>query len=197
MKLGKLLQAPPVEWHLTPERERELGDLTEQILAAALAIETEPKVLKALTIALALHTPDSEAGDLRSLDLSGARAADAYWARIDFRYADFYRADLTDASLRKAKLQNAQFREAVLRNAVLADAECTDANFKLADLRGADLTGADLQSANFEDVRVFGARLDGALVGDNPDCWVDVSSAGDGSKTVHVTEWLTGATAGR
>jgi hypothetical protein len=197
MKLGKLLQAPPVEWHLTPERERELGDLTEQILAAALAIETEPKVLKALTIALALHTPDSEAGDLRNLDLSGARAADAYWARIDFRYADFYRADLTDASLRKAQLQNAQFREAVLRNAVLADAECADANFKLADLRGADLTGADLQSANFEDVRVFGARLDGALVGDNPDCWVDVSSAGDGSKTVHVTEWLAGAKAGR
>ncbi len=80
---------------------------------------------------------------------------------------------------------------------MLAEAECADANFKLADLRGADLTGADLQSANFEDVRVFGARLDGALVGDNPDCRVDVSSAGDGSKTVHVTEWLAGAKAGR
>ena len=76
MKLGKLLQAPPVEWHLTPERERELGDLTEQILAAALAIETEPKVLKALTIALALHTPDSEAGrssQSRPLGRSGRR----------------------------------------------------------------------------------------------------------------------------
>ena len=170
MKLGKLLQAPPVEWHVAPERERELGDLTEQILAAALAIETEPKVLKALTIALGLHAPTAEAADLRNLDLSGARAADAYWARIDFRYADFYRADLTDASLRKAQLQNAQFREAVLRNAVLADAKCAEANFKLADLRGADLTGADLQSANFEDVKVFGARLHGAVVGGNPDC---------------------------
>jgi Pentapeptide repeats (8 copies) len=196
MKLGKLLEAPPVEWHVTPERERELGDLTEQILAAALAIETEPKVLKALTIALALHTSTSEAGDLRNLDLSGARAADAYWARIDFRYADFYRADLTAASLRKARLQNAQFRETILRNAVLADAECGEANFKLADLRGADLSGADLRAANFEDVKVFGVKLDGALVGDNPDCSVDVSSAGDGSETVRVDRWLAGATAG-
>ena len=197
MRLGKLLQAPPMEWHVSAERERELGDLTEQILAAALAIETEPKVLKALTIALALHSPDSEAGDLRNLDLSGARASDAYWARIDFREADFYRADLTDASLRKAQLQSAQFRETVLRNAVLTEADCAGANFKLADLRGADLSGADLRSASFEDVKVFGAKLNGAVVGENPDCFVDVSPAGDGSTTIRAEEWLAGASAGR
>ena len=195
MRLGKLLEAPPVEWHMSTERQSELGDLTEQILAAALAIETDPKVLKALTIALALHAPDAEAGDLQNLDLSGAKAVDAYWARIDFRYADFYRADLTQASLRKAKLQGAQFRESILRNAVLAGANCEGANFKLADLRGADFSGADLQSANFEDVKVFGATLDGALVGGNPDCSVDLSPKGDGSKTVGAADWLAGAAA--
>jgi uncharacterized protein YjbI with pentapeptide repeats len=193
MRLGRLLEALPVEWHVSADRRRELGDLTEQILAAALAIETEPKVLKALTIALALHPEDAKAGDLRNLDLSGAKAVDAYWARIDFRYADFYRADLSEASLREAKLQGAQFRESILRNAVLAEAKCEGANFKLADLRGADFTGADLQSANFEDVKVFGARLSGALVGGNPDCSVDVSPKGDGSKTIGAADWLAGA----
>jgi Pentapeptide repeats (8 copies) len=193
MRLGKLLEAPPVEWHVTPDRQRELGDLTEQILAAALAIEKEPKVLKALTMALALHPPDAKAGDLQELDLSGAKAVDAYWARIDFRYADFYRADLTHASLREAKLQGAQFRETVLRHAVLAEAKCEGANFKLADLRGADLRGADLKSANFENVKVFGAKLDGALIGGNPDCSVDVSPKGDGSKTIGAADWLADA----
>jgi hypothetical protein len=197
MRLGKLLEAPPVEWHIDPDRQRELGDLTEQILAAALAIETDPKVLKALTIALALHPPDAKAGDLQQLDLSGAKAVDAYWARIDFRYADFYRADLTQASLREAKLQGAQFRETILRNAVLAEAKCEGTNFKLADLRGADFTGADLQAANFEDVKVFGAKLDGALVGGNPDCAVDISPKGDGSKTVAAAEWLASANSAR
>lgn len=193
MRLGRLLEAPPVEWRLSADRQRELGDLTEQILAAALAIETEPKVLKALTIALALHPSDTKAGDLQNLDLSGAKAVDAYWARIDFSYADFYRADLTDASLREATLQGAQFRESILRNAVLADAKCAGANFKLADLRGVDFRGADLQSANFEDVKVFGASLDGALVGANPDCSVDVSPEGDGSETIGSADWLAGA----
>jgi hypothetical protein len=196
MRLGKLLEAPPVEWHVSPDRQRELGDLTEQILAAALAIETEPKVLKALTMALALHPPDEKAGDLQELDLSGARAVDAYWARIDFRYADFYRADLTHASLRKAKLQGAQFRETILRHAVLAEATCEGANFKLADLRGADFSGADLQSANFEDVKVFGAKLDGAIIGGNPDCSVDVSPKGDGSKMIDARDWLARSSAG-
>lgn len=194
MRLGKLLEAPPVEWRVSPDRQRELGDLTEQVLAAALAIETEPKVLKALTMALALHPADAEAGDLKELDLSGAKAVDAYWAKIDFQYADFYRADLTHASLRKAKLQGAQFRETILRHAVLADAKCEGANFKLADLRGADFSGADLQSANFEDVKVFGAKLDGARIGGNPDCSVDVSPKGDGSKTMAAADWLAGAT---
>jgi Pentapeptide repeats (9 copies) len=190
MKLGKLLEAPPVEWHVSEQRTRELSTLTKQVLAASLAIERERKVLKALTIAIGLHAPHAEAADLRGLDLSGARAADAYWARIDFTYADFYRADLSNASFRKARLESAQFRETTLQSAVLVEAMCANANFKLADLRGADFSGADLRGANFEDVKVFGVKLDAAQLGDNPDCHVDLSPDGDGSQRLRVTEWL-------
>jgi hypothetical protein len=195
MRLGKLLQAPPVEWHIGDERRQELSQLTKQLLAASLAIEHEPRVLKALTIALALHADESGNADLRGLDFSGARARDAYWARIDFGYADFYRADLTDASLRKAILDGAQFRETTLANAVLTEARCEGATFKLADLRGANLDGANLKGARFENVRVFGASLAGAEVGDNPAGEVDVSPEGDASQTIAVSEWLARAAA--
>lgn len=195
MRLGKLLQSPPVEWRVSAERRQELSRLTKQVLAASLAIEKEEKVLKALTIALGLHAEESEHADLRELDLSGARAKDAYWARIDFRYADFYRADLTDASLRKALLDGAQFRQTILTNAVLAEASCEGATFKLADLRGANLDGAKLHGATFENVRVFGASLVGAEIGENPEGQVDVSPEGDASQTMPVSEWLAQASA--
>lgn len=191
-KLGKFLQSFPVEWDLSPERHAELRDLTKKVLAASLAIETEPKVLKTLTIAIALSDPSLEAGDLRAVDLSGARAADAYWARIDFTDADFYEADLTRASLRKAVLSRAQFRDTKLVGAVLADAGCEEANFKFTDLRGADLSGATLRGANFEGAKVFGVKLDDRTTfGQNPDHEVDVSEAGDGSQTMSVVGWLT------
>jgi hypothetical protein len=195
MRLGKLLQAPPVEWRVSEDRRQELSRLTKQVLAASLAIEKEEKVLKALTIALGLHGEESEHADLRELDLSGAKANDAYWARIDFRYADFYRADLTDASLRKAILDGAQFRQTILANAVLTEASCEGATFKLADLRGANLDGARLRGATFENVRVFGASLVGAEIGQNPDGQVDVSPEGDASQTMPVGEWLEQASA--
>ncbi len=81
MRLGKLLQSPPVEWRVSDARRQELSQLTKQVLAASLAIEKDEKVLKALTIALGLHAEESEHADLRELDLSGAMAKDAYWAR--------------------------------------------------------------------------------------------------------------------
>jgi hypothetical protein len=190
MKLGKLLQSPPVEWKSTAERRQELSDLTKQILAASLAIEKDAKVLKALSIAIAMHAKESDASDLRELDFSGATAANAYWARIDFTYSDFYRADLANASFRQATLKGAQFFETTLRNAVLAGAVCEGTNFKLADLRGADLSGADLRKASFEDGKVFGVNLEGAQVGENPDSRVDVSPDGDGSQLMNVVDWL-------
>lgn len=190
MKLGKVLQAPPVEWHLEDERRDEIWSLTKQLLAASLAIETEPKVLKALTIAVALHAAHDEHGDLRGLDFSLARAADAYWARIDFSYADFYKADLTGASLRKANLGSAQFREANLQGAVLAEAACQKTNFKLTDLRHADLSGADLTGASFESAKVHGVVLAGATLAPSGHHVVDLSERGDGSELRSVADWL-------
>jgi Pentapeptide repeats (8 copies) len=190
MKLGKLLQAPPIEWHLEAPRRDELWSLTKQILAASLAIETDEKVRKALTIAIGLHSTAAERGNLRELDLSLARAADAYWANIDFSYADFYRADLTRASLRRSTLSGAQFRETVLANAVLADATCNGTNFKFADLRGADLSGADLTAASFEHAKVYGVVLTGATLEDIPEYVVDISPGADGAQTVLVNDWI-------
>ena len=190
MKLGKVLQSPPVEWHLEDERREEIWSLTKQLLAASLAIETEPKVLKALTIAVALRAKRDEHGDLRELDFSLARAADAYWARLDFRGADFYKADLTGASLRKAKLGGAQFRETLLRGAVLAEASCERANFKLTDLRNADLTGADLTGASFESAKVHGVVLAGATLASLDEHVVDLSERGDGSQLLSVADWV-------
>jgi hypothetical protein len=190
MKLGKVLQSPPIEWHLEDERRDEIWSLTKQLLAASLAIETEPKVLKALTIAVALHAAPDEHGDLRGLDFSLARAADAYWARIDFSYADFYKADLAGASLRKAKLGGAQFRETVLRGAVLVEASCEKTNFKLTDLRDADLSGADLTGASFESAKVHGVVLSGATLASLGDHVVDLSERGDGSELESVGDWI-------
>jgi Pentapeptide repeats (8 copies) len=190
MKLGNVLQSPPVEWHLEDERRDEIWALTKQLLAASLAIEKEPKVLKALTIAVALHAGQDEHGDLRGLDFSLARAADAYWARIDFRYADFYKADLTGASLRKAKLGGAQFRETVLQGAVLVEATCEKANFKFTDLRNADLSGADLTGASFERAKVHGVVLAGATLASLGEHVVDLSERGDGSELQSVGAWV-------
>ena len=190
-KLGKFLQSFPTEWDLTPQRHEELRDLTKKVLSASLAIETEPKVLKTLTIAIALSDPSQELGDLHQVDLSGAHAEDAYWARIDFTDADFYRADLTRASLRKSVLTRAQFRDTKLNDAVLADASCEAANVKSTDLRGADLSGAMLKKASFEGAKVFGVKLDPATTfGENPDHEVDVSELGNGSETISTAQWL-------
>ncbi|HEX6289961.1 MAG TPA: pentapeptide repeat-containing protein [Herpetosiphonaceae bacterium] len=199
VKLGSILKAFPVEWNVKDERRDELIQLTKQVLAAALSIEENDKVLKSLTIALVLHKPwensstDKEKqrlGDVRELDLSGANACDAYWARVDFSYTDFYRANLELVSFRKSILQGAQFRETKLKDAVLIEANCEGANFKLADLRGADFSQARLFKANFEGAKVHGVNMSGAELGANPNVKVDTSEKGDGSQMVDFADWL-------
>lgn len=200
VKLGMILKSFPYEWVVDDLRREQMIQLTKQVLAVSLAIEGNPKVLKTLTIALVLHKrleDDSKepgkqraVGDVRELDLSGAKAVDAYWARVNFSYSDFYRANLAGASLRGSVLRGAQFREANLRDAVLAESNCLEANFKLADLRRADLTNATLMKSKFEEAKVFGCVLKGAKFGDNTDDWVDYSEAGDGSHKIKLTEWL-------
>lgn len=212
VKLGAFLRSFPSEWNVSDERRGQLIQLTKQVLAAAVAIESDPKVLKTLTIAMALHQPWkkgldgksqepnddpggvdlSEYGDLRGIDLSGAKATDAYWARVNFSRCDFYGATLRKCSFRRAILRGAQFREAILHEAVFEEAHCEGANFKLADLRGANFTSAWFdKDVKFDGARVAGAVLSG-VHGAIPDTVVDTSPAGDGSAMTSLHQWLAG-----
>lgn len=192
VKLGSVLRSFPSEWNVSDERKEQLFQLTKQVLSAALSIETDKKVLKTLTINLILHKPASDRGlaRVKELDLSGAKAEDAYWARGDFEYSDFYAADLSRASFRKSNLSGAQFREANLTNAVFAESICTHTNFKMADLRQASFNKASLNSVNFEYAKVHSVSLIDAQIENTPECQVDISEQGDGSRLISVSMWL-------
>ena len=199
VKLGALLKSFPAEWSVSEARRDQMIQLTKQVLSACLAIEKDEKVLKTLTIALVLHrrwgddpaeVKKKKFGDASNLDLSGAKAEDAYWARVDFTYADFFKAKLAHASLRESVLVGAQFREADLRHAVLADADCERANFKQCDLRHADLTGAKLAGATFAGARVHGAKFGGALPPDADAATVNVSPEDGGVEESGLAAWL-------
>src|SRR5713226_964323 len=55
VKLGAILKSFPAEWTVNEARKEQIIQLTKQVLAAALSIEKDRKVLKTLTIALVLH----------------------------------------------------------------------------------------------------------------------------------------------
>lgn len=196
VKMGDILASFPEEWKVSQEMQKQLILLTKKILAASLAIENDPKVLKTLTIALVQHRPWTDDidkkgfADAQGLDISGTTARDAYWARVDFTYADFYKADLTQASFRAAILKGVQFRETIMSESVLVRSDCEGANFKMADLRGANFSEANLRGANFEQARVYGTTLTNAKIWNNPDAEVDISKNGDGSETMRVHKWL-------
>lgn len=188
VKLGMVLRSFPAEWAEDDARREQLIQLTKQVLAASLAIEDDVRVRKALTIALVRHKPEgSKHSDARDLNLSEAKAFDAYWAKADFTYSDFYKADLTDASLRESILHKAQFRQTTLHQAVLRDADCREATFKFADLKGADLRGV-----NFDKAKIWKCDATGVKFDDTTRGHVDVSEEGDGSRMVGVKEWLSG-----
>jgi len=192
VKLGSILKSFPSEWNVSKKRVQQIIDLTKQVLAAALSIEDEGKVLKTLTINMVLHKPESSDGfaDVKNLDLSGAKAEDAYWAKCDFEYADFYLANLTRTSFRRSNLSGAQFRESNLTKTVFDESTCKGTNFKMADLRGASFRGAIIDSVNFEDAKVYSVSLEGANIDNLPDCTVDLSEDADGTEIVPLSEWL-------
>ena len=192
VKLGSILKSFPAEWSVSDARREQLMQLTKQVLAAALSIETDKKVLKTLTINLVLYRdqPDDALANVRGLDLSGASAHEAYWARCDFSYADFYAANLARASFRKSTLSGAQFREATANQTIFNEADCTDANFKMADLRGASFVNATLHATNFDGAKVHAVSLTGAKLSNLPACMVDMSEQGDGSLLVSIEEWI-------
>jgi len=191
VKLGSVLKSFPAEWNVSHVRRNQLFQLTKQVLAAALSIETDKKVLKTLTINLVLHRPESAGmASVQEMDLSGAKAEDAYWARCNFSYADFYAADLSRVSFRKSDLSGAQFRESNLINAVFDQSVCGNTNFKMADLRGASFKEATLKAVNFEYAKVHAVSLVGAHIEDTLECQVDVSENGDRSQLLSVNTWL-------
>lgn len=156
MKLGSLLQEFPSEWDVSPSRKEQLRHQTKQVLAMALATETELKVRRALAIAIAMDS------NLKGLDLSGAQANNAYWAKKDFTDTDFFQADLSQASFRQAILHRTQLRSANLQETVLIEANCVETNFKLANLSRADLSNTNMAKAIFVDANLQGADLRGA-----------------------------------
>src|SRR5436190_3369980 len=200
VKLGAILSSFPSEWNISDTRRQELIALTKQVLSASLSIEQHDKVRKTLTIALVMHrrwhddpsaTADQKKlADVRGLDLSGAKAAEAYWANGDFSFADFYLADLTAASFRNSILRAAQFRQSDLRRTVLVKARCENANFKFADLRDADLSEGTFDQTVFEGAKVHGCVLEKIQATNIPEGHVDVSVAGDGSELKKVSLWL-------
>lgn len=192
VKLGSILKSFPAEWNVSDIRKEQILQLTKQVLAAALSIEEDPKVLKTLTISIVLHKPGPGDGlaNVQELDLSGAKAEDAYWAKCNFEYSDFYMADLSRASFRKSNLSNAQYRESNLRNAVFKESFCKNTNFKMADLRGASFDGAILDSVIFEDAKVYSISFNEVKIENIRDCQVDISVDGDRSQMIAVSEWI-------
>ena len=192
VKLGAILKSFPAEWNVSDTRKEQLLQLTKNVLAAALSIETDQKVLKTLTINLVLHKPESSGGlaSVQELDLSGAKAIDAYWAKCNFEYADFYAAELSRASFRKSNLSGAQYRESILKNAVFVESICMNTNFKMADLRGASFDRANLNSVNFDHAKVHSVSIKEVTIKNILECTVDVSLDGDGSQLVSVSEWI-------
>jgi hypothetical protein len=179
VKLGAILKTFPAEWEVGKERKEQLIQLTKEVLAAALSIEKDLKVLKTITIALVLDKSiEGKIGEkkvkfsnVKNLDLSGAKAQDAYWAKADFSYADFFKAELQKTSFRDAILTYAQFREANLRKAVLVNAIC--------------------ENANFEGAKVYDMNLQGAiLTGVKTDVLVDVSENDDAPVMMNFGDWL-------
>lgn len=198
VKLGSVLQSFPSEWKITDPQKQQMKQLTKQILAAALATESDLKVLKTTTIAIALDRSlparkvgEKNVADLRELDLSTVKADDAYWADIDFSSTDFYKANLVSASFRRSVLTKSQFREANLSKAVFNEADCSGTSFKLADLRDASFVEATFSNVDFEMAKVHGVRIDiNAIKGSNLSLKVDNSPFGDGSDLITVEEWL-------
>lgn len=198
VKLGAILKSFPAEWDIPEERQQQMIRLTKEVLAAALALESDPKVLKTLTIALVLHkplesvpqqatTPNAHA---RNLDLSHAKANEAYWANANFSNTDFFKANLARTSLRSSILTNAQFYFADLSEAILTEAHGEDTSFKFCDLRNADLTGASLLRPNFEGAKVYGVKLTGAKIKGPVEAEVDKSKKGNRSEMTSVSAWL-------
>lgn len=210
VKLGTILREFPIEWRVSNDEinqriEAQIVQHTKDVLANALAIEENTRVLKAITINLIKHRlVDDETGnpiprpnsgdpynDARGLDLSFAQAEDAYWAWTDFSGSDFFKAELSMTSFRGSILKYAQFREACLRKTVFKDSICEGTNFAHADLREADFSRASLKGVNFDGAKIAGAKFAEATIQDTSlDVMVNASTEEENEELVSLRDWL-------
>jgi uncharacterized protein YjbI with pentapeptide repeats len=115
-------------------------------------------------------------GDLRNVDLRGARIEKAVFHEVDLSGSDlseatFFRTSLVDttiedARLRKVKLERVSLsrveKGSSLARSDLRGADLRRINLRGVNLEGADLREADLTSADFSDANLRGAKLEAA-----------------------------------
>jgi hypothetical protein len=132
-----------------------------------------PDVQAALT---AVGRRDSKQ-DIRPIDLSGAKLADA---KLPLG-AHLVEAKLARVNLTNVNLTRANFRDADLTDAILVGADLTHANLTGADLGGAKLSCANLTGATLSRANLTGADLDGARWPDGapvPEGWEPDAGSG-------------------
>lgn len=213
VKLGAVIKNFPEEWNIydnnrkNEKRKEELSTMTKNVLAAALAIEKNDKVLKVISIALVPKTesdpkPGETIANLSLIDFSRAKAKDAFWAYVDFSNSDFFAANLQNASLRSCKLYRTSFYKTDLSHTVFKLADCREAYFNYSKLQGANFKDADLRNANlteavfdeetnFAGAKVFGMTVSGEYVELLKDVQVDISEKdGDKPNMVSLKDWL-------
>jgi uncharacterized protein YjbI with pentapeptide repeats len=115
-----------------------------------------------------LHWADLRGANLAGANLAGANIAGAKLRQANLTEADLaganlYLADLTEANLEGTNLTGALLAGAKLRGAFLYDANLRGANLSSTTLRDADLTGADLTGADLRGADLRGAVFQGGL----------------------------------
>jgi hypothetical protein len=103
--------------------------------------------------------------DLRGVDLSGRRLADANLSGADLTGAKLRGTDLNGASLVGTILDEADLEDAKLNPSAKGVADLARASLRGASLRGAEMSGADLQFAHMAGADFTGANLSRARFG--------------------------------
>jgi uncharacterized protein YjbI with pentapeptide repeats len=102
--------------------------------------------------------------DMRRIDLTGSRLANAQLQNARLQGASLDGTELRGASLDHAQLQGASLGKANLQGASLVSTQLQGASLITAHLQGASLVDAQLQGATLFDSELQGASLNGAVL---------------------------------
>jgi len=175
VKLGSILEDFPAEWNVTEKRQAQIKQLTKQVLAAALATEDEPKVLKTLTIAIALDkikirvpvekkdVDKNEKPVKKKRKNKKEEPVESVEKTIGLlKGLDLSNAIAEDAYWAKIDFSYTDFYKAVLTQTSFREANLTKAQFREANLSKAVLIAANCGDASFKLADLSGANLSGA-----------------------------------